>query len=219
MVHASTITPSHRGSSLRVKRLIDFVGSTLALLLLSPMIALLAVLVRLTMGAPVLFRQERLGYMGKPFLVLKFRTMSDARDASGQLLPDEKRLTRFGAFLRSTTLDELPELINVWRGEMSLIGPRPLLASYRDRYTPEQWRRHEMPPGMAGPVVAQGRNALSWEEKFALDVWYVDNWSLALDLRILWRAVRIVLRREGVSAAGHVSMPEFTGSGAPISST
>ena len=142
--------------------------------------------------------------------------MTDDRDEQGNLLPDEQRLTAAGKFLRSTTLDELPELINVLRGEMSLVGPRPLLVEYRDRYTSEQWRRHEMPPGMAGPVLARGRNILSWEEKFAADVWYVDHWSLWLDLRILVRTALRVLRREGVSADGHATMPKFKGRGGDV---
>jgi sugar transferase EpsL len=203
-----------RRTALRVKRTIDSVLSGVLILAFSPLIAGIALSVRLTMGSPVLFRQERLGHHGRPFTILKFRTMLDRRDRDGRLLGDEHRLTPIGSFLRRTTLDELPELINVLRGEMSIVGPRPLLSVYRERYTPEQWRRHEMPPGMAGPVVAGGRNALSWEEKFALDVWYVDNWSLTLDVKILWRALVTVLRRDGVSAADHVTMPEFTGTGA-----
>ena len=194
-----------------VKRGFDFCVSLLVLVILAPFLLLIALAIRLTMGPPALFRQRRLGYQGRPFVLCKFRTMNDRRDGQGNLLPDEQRLTRLGRFLRSTTLDELPELINVLRGEMSLVGPRPLLVDYRDLYTPEQWRRHEMPPGMAGPVLAGGRNVLSWEEKFALDVWYVDNWSLWLDFKILARTAIKVLKREGISAEGHVTMPKFEG--------
>jgi lipopolysaccharide/colanic/teichoic acid biosynthesis glycosyltransferase len=146
-------------------------------------------------------------------MIYKFRTMNNNKDAHGYLLPDEQRLTRFGRFLRILTLDELPELFNVLKGDMSLVGPRALLVEYRDLYTPEQWRRHEMPPGMAGPVLASGRNLLDWEEKFRLDVWYVDHWSLWLDFKILARTVWKVLKREGVSAEGHATMPKFEGVG------
>ena len=202
---------SHR-TQLVFKRAFDLMVSLILLCLFAPLMGIIALLIRATMGPPVLFRQPRIGYRGRVFTIYKFRTMADARDEEGNLLPDEQRLTRLGRFLRSTTLDELPELINVLKGEMSLVGPRPLLVEYRDLYTPEQWRRHEMPPGMAGPVLAGGRNILSWEEKFALDVWYVDNWSLWLDLRILARTALKVLKREGVSAEGHVTMPKFRGS-------
>jgi lipopolysaccharide/colanic/teichoic acid biosynthesis glycosyltransferase len=203
---------TNRGIALALKRAFDIVVSLTALTLLSPLMALIALAIRLSMGTPVLFRQPRLGYQGRPFVLYKFRTMNDNRDEQGNLLPDEQRLTRLGRFLRSLTLDELPELFNVLRGEMSLVGPRPLLVDYRDLYTPEQWRRHEMPPGMAGPVLADGRNALDWEEKFKRDVWYVDHWSLWLDFKILARTAWKVLKREGVSAEGHVTMPKFTGS-------
>ena len=196
---------------LALKRALDIVVSLFALTLLSPLIGLIAAAIRFTMGPPVFFRQPRLGYQGRPFVIYKFRTMTNDRDARGNLLPDAKRLTRVGRFLRSTTLDELPELINVLKGEMSLVGPRPLLVEYGDLYTSEQWRRHEMPPGMAGPVLSSGRNVLSWEEKFALDVWYVDNWSLWLDLRILAQTALKVLKREGVSAEGYATMPKFQG--------
>jgi len=195
-----------------LKRLFDLTVCVPALVFLSPLYALLALIVRVTLGSPILFCQQRPGLHGRLFSMLKFRSMTDARDAEGNLLPDVDRLTPFGWFLRNTTLDELPELINVLRGEMSLVGPRPLLAEYRDLYTPEQWRRHEMPPGMAGPVLAGGRNVLSWDEKFALDVWYVDNWSLWLDVKILLLTAWKVLKREGVSAEGHATVPRFTGS-------
>ena len=175
--------------------------------------ALIALAIWLTMGRPILFRQPRIGYKGRVFTIYKFRTMTDERDEQGNLLPDEKRLTPLGKLLRSLTLDELPELFNVLKGEMSIIGPRPLLVEYWDLYTPEQRRRHDMPPGMAGPVLAYGRNLLSWEEKFKLDVWYVDNWSLWLDFKIFLRTLWMVLKREGVSAEGHATAPKFQGSG------
>jgi sugar transferase EpsL len=196
-----------------LKRLFDLTASSVLILLLCPVFVFAPLLIWLTMGPPVLFRQPRIGRGGRVFTIYKFRTMTEARDEQGHLLPDEQRLTRLGHLLRSTTLDELPELFNVLRGEMSLVGPRPLLVDYRDLYTPEQWRRHEMPPGMAGPVLADGRNALDWEEKFQRDVWYVDHWSLWLDFKILARTAWKVLKREGVSAEGHATMPRFTGTG------
>ncbi|MEM2582647.1 MAG: sugar transferase [Candidatus Caldarchaeum sp.] len=199
-------------AQMALKRAFDIVFSAFLLILLSPSFLLISLLIWLTMGRPILFRQPRIGYKGRVFTIYKFRTMNDARDAEGNLLPDEQRLTRVGKLLRSLTLDELPELFNVLRGDMSIVGPRPLLVEYRDLYTPEQWRRHEMPPGMAGPVLASGRNLLDWEEKFRLDVWYVDNWSLWLDFQILARTAWKVLKREGVSAEGHVTMPKFQGS-------
>jgi len=182
-----------------------------ALVLLSPLLLLLAVWIRLTMGSPVLFRQTRPGLHGRPFTMYKFRTMTDARDSQGNLLPDEQRLTKFGRFLRSTSLDELPELINVLKGEMSLVGPRPLLMKYLDRYTPEQLRRHEVRPGVTGWAQVNGRNAISWEEKFKLDVWYVDNWNLWLDIKILFLTLVKVFRREGISHGAQATMPEFKG--------
>jgi lipopolysaccharide/colanic/teichoic acid biosynthesis glycosyltransferase len=163
------------------------------------------------MGLPILFRQQRPGLHGKPFTLLKFRTMTDARDAQGNLLPDAERLTPFGSFLRRTSLDELPAFFNVLRGDMSLMGPRPLLMAYLDRYTPEQARRHEVRPGITGWAQVNGRNAITWEQKFVLDVWYVDNWSLWLDLKILFLTGWKVLRREGISQEGHATMPEFLG--------
>lgn len=182
-----------------------------ALVFLSPVLAVIALLVRIKLGSPVLFRQQRPGLHGKPFTLLKFRTMTDARDADGSLLPDEQRLTSFGQFLRRTSLDELPELFNVVKGDMSLVGPRPLLMQYLNRYTPEQMRRHEVKPGITGWAQVNGRNALSWEEKFALDVWYVDHLSLWLDLKIVLLTVWKVLRREGISQDGFATMPEFMG--------
>lgn len=194
------------------KRAFDLIVTVPLLLVLSPALALLALAVRLVMGSPVIFRQQRSGLRGKPFTIDKFRTMTDARDAQGNLLPNEQRLTRFGRFLRSTSLDELPELFNVLKGEMSLVGPRPLHTRYLDRYTPEQARRHEVRPGITGWAQVNGRNALTWEQKFEHDVWYVDNRSLGLDVKILWLTALSVLRREGVNAEGHVTMPEFRGS-------
>jgi sugar transferase EpsL len=195
-----------------LKRVFDVVVSATALVVLAPVMGLIALAVWRTMGRPVLFRQVRPGLHGKPFVMYKFRTMRDLRDTEGKLLPDEARLTPFGRWLRSTSLDELPELLNVLRGEMSLVGPRPLLMEYLDRYTPEQARRHEVKPGITGWAQIHGRNNLSWDERFKLDVWYVDNWSLWLDLKILWRTLWMVLRREGISAQGHATMPEFRGS-------
>jgi len=192
-----------------LKRVFDIVVSAVALTVLAPVMGLIALLVWRTMGRPVLFRHVRPGLHGKPFVMYKFRTMRDLRDAEGKLLPDEARLTPFGRWLRSTSLDELPELLNVLRGEMSLVGPRPLLMEYLDRYTPEQARRHEVKPGITGWAQIHGRNNLSWDERFKLDVWYVDNWSLWLDVKILWRTLWMVLRREGISAQGHATMPRF----------
>lgn len=198
--------------ALILKKCCDCIVSSALLVLFAPLMAIVALAIRIRLGLPIFFRQERIGYHGKTFIIYKFRTMSECRNEHGDLLPDEKRLTRFGQFLRRSTLDELPELINVLKGEMSLVGPRPLLVEYRALYTAQQWRRHEMPPGMAGSVLAGGRNALAWEEKFALDVWYVDNWSIGLDLKILLLTAWKVLNREGVSAQGHATVPKFEGS-------
>jgi sugar transferase EpsL len=195
-----------------LKRALDLVGSAVALVLFAPLMLYIAWRVQKELGKPVLFRQVRPGLNGKPFVMYKFRTMTEERDAEGRLLPDEKRLTPFGRFLREYSLDELPEFFNVLRGEMSLVGPRPLRMEYLDRYTPEQARRHEVKPGITGWAQVNGRNALPWEEKFKLDVWYVDNWTIWLDLKILWLTVVKVLRREGISAHGHATMPEFKGS-------
>lgn len=203
----------------RSKRGLDLCLAVPGLILLSPLLLILALLVRIFLGAPVLFRQTRPGYLGKPFTLLKFRTMNEARDEQGNLLPDEQRLTRLGRFLRATSLDELPELINVVRGEMSLVGPRPLLMQYLERYTEEQARRHHVLPGITGWAQIHGRNALSWEEKFQLDVWYVDHWSLGLDLKILLQTVWKVLRREGISQEGYATAPEFLGSPAKENKT
>ncbi len=193
------------------KRLFDLALTIPGLIVISPLLAATALLVRLLHGAPVLFRQQRPGFRGRPFYMVKFRSMSNARDEQDRLLPDEQRLTRFGRFLRSYSLDELPELFNVLRGEMSLVGPRPLLMQYLQRYSPEQARRHDMPPGITGWAQIHGRNALSWDEKFRLDVWYVDHWSLGLDIKILWLNLWKVLRREGVSPLVGEIMEEFMG--------
>ncbi len=194
-----------------MKRWMDLAGAGLGLLLLAPVLACVAAAIRWKLGSPVLFRHRRPGLHGRPFEMFKFRTMTDQRDQRGELLPDAQRLTRLGRFLRSTSLDELPELFNVWRGEMSLVGPRPLLMEYLDRYTPDQARRHAVKPGITGWAQINGRNAISWDEKFALDVWYVDNRSLGLDLRILLTTVWTVFRRQGISADSHATMPEFKG--------
>lgn len=197
--------------SRHLKRSFDLIVSVLALVVLSPVLLLLTVLVFLRIGRPVLFAQLRPGLNGTAFKIYKFRTMTNERDAEGNLLPDAQRLTSFGRFLRSTSLDELPELINVVKGEMSLVGPRPLLMAYLDRYTPEQARRHEVRPGITGWAQINGRNAITWEEKFALDVWYVDHCSLWLDIKILVLTVWKVLRREGINQQGEATMSEFLG--------
>jgi sugar transferase EpsL len=193
------------------KRVLDLAVSMVVLVLLAPVLMVTAVLVRARLGSPVIFRQRRPGRDGRPFQMWKFRTMTDARDARGNLLPDEQRLTRFGQLLRSTSLDELPELWNVLRGEMSLVGPRPLLMEYLDRYTPEQARRHEVRPGITGWAQVNGRNSLSWEEKFEHDVWYVENQSLMLDLKILWKTLVSVVRREGINQQGQATVEYFQG--------
>lgn len=194
------------------KRFLDVALVLIASPALVPGLAVIGVLVRVVLGAPVLYRQQRPGLHGQPFTLVKFRTMSDATSPSGEPLPDEARLTRFGRLLRSTSLDELPGLWNVLRGDMSLVGPRPLLMRYLPRYSATQRRRHEVRPGVTGWAQVNGRNALSWDEKFDLDVWYVDHVGFRLDVRILWRTVVGVLGRRGVSAAGHATMPEFMGS-------
>lgn len=198
-----------------VKRLIDIVASLSGLLLLLPLLLLLALAVRRQFGSPALFRQVRPGLHGKPFRMYKFRSMTDARNETGELLPDEQRLTPFGQFLRSSSLDELPELINVLKGEMSLVGPRPLLMEYLPLYSAEQARRHEVLPGITGWAQVNGRNAIGWTEKFKLDIWYVDNRSVLLDLKILWLTILKVCRREGISQAGEATMAKFTGRGEP----
>lgn len=199
-----------------LKRAIDVAGAGAALVAAAPVLAVVAAMVRKDLGSPVLFRQARAGKDGEIFTLLKFRTMRDAHDAAGRPRPDAERLTAFGRWLRASSLDELPQLVNVLRGDMSLVGPRPLLPQYLSRYSREQARRHEVLPGLTGWAQVKGRNALSWEDKFALDVWYVDHWSLALDLRILWATVGKVLARSGVSAAGEATMPEFQGSAGAV---
>jgi len=193
------------------KRFLDLLVSALVLILLSPLLLVLAVLVRVKLGKPVLFKQERPGLHGKLFKLYKFRTMRDLYDSEGKPLSDEQRLTKFGRFLRSSSLDELPEFFNVLKGEMSLVGPRPLLVAYLERYTPEQARRHEVLPGITGWAQVNGRNALSWEDKFKLDVWYVDHRSFWLDIKILFRTLWKAIKREGISAPGSATAPEFMG--------
>lgn len=191
------------------KRGLDFLAAAAGLVVLAPLLALLALLVRWQLGSPVLFRQPRPGQGGKPFLLLKFRTMREATGADGQPLPDHLRLTRFGRFLRASSLDELPELLNILKGEMSLVGPRPLLLEYLPWYTPAEARRHQVPPGLTGWAQINGRNALTWEEKFTLDLWYVDHHSLALDLWILVRTVAQILHWRDIRAEGHETMPRL----------
>lgn len=195
-----------------MKRAFDFVAAVVALVIFGAPMLLIAWQIRRKLGSPVLFRQIRPGFRGRPFEIVKFRTMRDALDAHGKLLPDAERMTLFGNFLRSASLDELPELWNVLKGDMSLVGPRPLLMEYLPLYSPEQARRHEVRPGVTGWAQINGRNALSWDEKFRLDVWYVDHQSFWLDLKILLLTVRKVFVREGISAVGEATMPRFTGS-------
>ncbi len=201
-----------------MKRVFDLQASAIGLMILAVPLALLAWQVRRKLGSPVLFTQVRPGLYGKPFRMVKFRTMTDARDASGALLPDAQRLTPFGRFLRTTSLDELPELWNVLKGDMSLVGPRPLLMQYLPLYSPEQARRHEVRPGVTGWAQVNGRNAISWEDKFNFDVWYVDNQSVWLDIKILWLTVKKVMVRDGISGAGEATMSAFQGS-QPINSS
>lgn len=194
-----------------LKRTFDFITALVALIVISPLVVLLALLVRLFLGAPVLFSQIRPGLHGQAFTVYKFRTMTDEKDASGALLPDDVRLTPFGLFLRRSSLDELPQLFNVLKGDVSLVGPRPLLMEYLPLYTPEQAKRHLVRPGITGWAQVNGRNAISWERKFELDVWYVDNQSFLLDMKILFLTVKKVLIKEGISAQGMETMPRFEG--------
>lgn len=195
-----------------LKRTFDLLISLCSLIVLSPVLLALALLIRWRIGPPALFVQERPGLHGKPFRIVKFRTMTDACDATGTLLPDGERLTPFGRILRATSFDELPELINVLKGEMSVVGPRPLLMEYLQLYSPEQARRHQVRPGITGWAQVNGRNALSWEDKFRMDVWYVDNQSFYLDLKILGMTLLSVLTRRGISQEGHATMERFTGS-------
>lgn len=195
-----------------IKRVMDLLGSLLGIVLLSPLFLVIIFLIWTQMGRPIIFKQLRPGFRGKPFYIYKFRTMTNAKDSSGILLSDDQRMTTVGKWLRKTSLDELPEFINVLKGEMSLIGPRPLLMQYLTRYNSEQARRLNIKPGITGWAQINGRNSINWEEKFALDVWYVDNWSLWLDLKILFQTVIIVLGRKGINAEGSATMPEFMGS-------
>lgn len=213
--YQAALDPTRRSRSrlaeLAARRLMDITVSAATLFLLAPLLAVIALFIRITIGRPVFFRQTRPGFRERPFQLIKFRTMRDAFDAAGQPLPDDQRLTRIGRFLRASSLDELPELWNVLRGEMSLVGPRPLLPQYLPRYTEFQRRRHQVKPGLTGWAQVNGRNGLSWEQKFEHDVWYVDHRSLLLDFHILWRTVAAVLRREGIASHGHATMPEFMG--------
>ena len=194
-----------------LKRTFDVVAASLGLIILSPVMAFLAWKIRKKLGSPVLFKQIRPGLNGKPFEMVKFRTMRDAKDDEGRPLPDSERMTSFGSFLRSSSLDELPELWNVLKGEMSLVGPRPLLMEYLPLYTPEQYRRHDVRPGITGWAQINGRNSLSWEDKFKLDTWYVENRTLRLDIKIILMTLKKVLIREGITADGEVTMSKFTG--------
>jgi lipopolysaccharide/colanic/teichoic acid biosynthesis glycosyltransferase len=195
-----------------MKCLFDLIVAVPSVILLTPIFVLIGFFVRMKIGSPILFKQVRPGLHGRPFVIYKFRTMTGERGEDGNLLPDRERLTRLGRFLRMTSIDELPEFFNVVKGDMSIVGPRPLLMQYLDRYTPEQARRHEVRPGITGWAQVNGRNAISWEDKFKLDVWYVDNWSLLLDVKIIVMTVVKVLRRDGISQAGHATAQEFLGS-------
>ena len=195
-----------------MKRLFDLLVSLSLLVILSSIIVIVAILVRFKLGSPILFKQQRPGLHGKPFYVYKFRTMTDARDSNGQLFPDHIRLTSFGIFLRKYSLDELPQLINVVKGDISLVGPRPLLMEYLPLYTKEQAKRHNVRPGITGWAQVNGRNAIEWEEKFKLDVWYVENQSFLLDIKILYLTIIKVLKSEGIQNANHATMPNFKGS-------
>ena len=194
-----------------VKRTIDIVCSGLGLIVLSPILLITAVLIRIKLGSPIFFTQDRLGKDGKIFKMIKFRTMLDAVDKWGEPLPDEERMTSFGQLLRSSSIDELPELINVFKGDMSLVGPRPLLVEYKELYSPEQFRRHEVRPGITGWAQVNGRNTLGWSERFKLDVEYVDNYNIFMDIKILFMTVLKVVKRDGISQEGHVTMEKFKG--------
>lgn len=200
------------GGDVVIKRVFDLTVALLLIFLLSPIIIAVALVIRLKLGSPVIFKQQRPGYMGRPFHIYKFRSMTDECDAFGKLLPDEKRLPPFGLWLRSVSLDEVPQLFNIVRGELSLVGPRPLMMDYLPRYSPEQARRHDVMPGVTGWAQINGRNAISWTEKFKLDVWYVDNRSFFLDLKILWLTLEKVLRRADINQAGRATVEEFMGS-------
>ncbi|MBC8632591.1 sugar transferase [[Eubacterium] tenue] len=194
-----------------IKRTIDILASTIGLTLLSPILIIVAILIRIKLGSPIFFTQDRVGKNGKIFKMIKFRTMLDATDKWGEPLPDEERLTSFGKLLRSTSLDELPELINVFKGDMSLVGPRPLLVEYKELYSKEQFRRHEVRPGITGWAQVNGRNTLAWSERFKMDVDYVDNFNVVMDFKILLMTVFKVLKRDGISQDGHVTMEKFNG--------
>ena len=194
-----------------VKRAIDIVCSGLGLIVLSPILIIASILIRKNLGSPIFFTQDRIGKDGKVFKMIKFRTMLDATDKYGNQLPDEERLTSFGKLLRSTSIDELPELVNVFLGDMSLVGPRPLLVEYKDLYSTEQWRRHEVRPGITGWAQVNGRNSISWAERFKLDVEYIDNYNLILDIKILFMTVLKVIKKDGISQDGHVTMEKFNG--------
>ena len=194
-----------------VKRAIDIVCSGIGLIVLSPILVIAAILIRKNLGSPIFFTQDRIGKDGKVFKMIKFRTMLDATDKYGNQLPDEERLTSFGKFLISTSIDELPELVNVFLGDMSLVGPRPLLVEYKDLYSTEQWRRHEVRPGITGWAQVNGRNSISWSERFKLDVEYIDNYNLILDIKILFMTVLKVIKKDGISQDGHVTMEKFNG--------
>lgn len=194
-----------------VKRTIDIVCSGLGLIILSPILLITAILIRIKLGSPIFFTQDRVGKDGKIFKMIKFRTMLDAVDKWGEPLPDEERLTPFGKLLRSTSIDELPELINVFKGDMSLVGPRPLLVEYKELYSPEQFRRHEVRPGITGWAQVNGRNTLGWAERFKLDVDYVDNYNLFMDIKILFMTILKVVKRDGISQEGHATMEKFNG--------
>lgn len=195
-----------------IKRLFDLSISFIGIIVLLPVLILIYVLCKIMLGSPVIFRQERPGLNGKIFTLYKFRSMTDAKDEEGVLLSDKLRLTKWGQFLRKSSLDELPELFNILKGDMSLVGPRPLLVRYLERYNQEQARRHEVRPGLTGLAQINGRNTISWEEKFNLDVWYIDNWSFILDLKIIWLTLLKVIKREGISAEGEATVGEFMGS-------
>jgi sugar transferase EpsL len=212
VTHTQQMNPSRSSYQRWGKRVFDLAAGVMSLPVVLPLFVMVALLVRLRLGAPVLFRQERLGVGGRSFFIRKFRSMTDAHDAEGNLLPDAKRLTTTGRCLRATSLDELPELINVLRGEMSFVGPRPLHSRYRDRYTPQQFRRHEVTPGMTGWAQVNGRNALSWEDKFNFDLWYVEHQSLWLDLKILTLTLLRLISRAGINQQGQATAEEFQGS-------
>ena len=195
-----------------MKRIFDFTVALIGLLCIWPLLLIVAIFIYIKLGSPVVFTQQRPGLHGKPFCIYKFRTMTDERDVSGKLLPDDVRLTSFGKLLRKLSIDELPQLFNVLKGELSLVGPRPLLMEYLPLYSPQQARRHEVMPGITGWAQVNGRNAISWEDKFELDIWYVDHQSFWLDMKILWMTAMKVMKREGVSQKGHVTMEEFKGS-------